>query len=190
MAGLGVSSTRALANSSASSWSPPSPSTHDVPAHVRWTTRWCRAPCSASSIRSSSTLRTMYPIAAFPRWLQAIAIVDPSPTASTASRPSCSRTALRGHPVRPLFLFVFGIGTLLIATPCSSGLCNSAPPGRRKKFPESASLLRNKTGRSIPVGGWAAFVPSGGKKDCAVSRQRCQPPSRRKSLPAHHKSLQ
>jgi len=35
----------------------------------------------------------MYPIAAFPRWLQAIAIVDPSPTASTASRPSCSRTA-------------------------------------------------------------------------------------------------
>ena len=42
----------------------------------------------------------------------------PSPIAFTASKPSCSKTAaLRPSNSTCFFLFVFGIGTLLIATP-------------------------------------------------------------------------
>jgi ABC-2 type transport system permease protein len=60
----------------------------------------------------------IYPIAAFPKWLRAIAIVDPFTYAIHGFQAVLLKdggfTAIRGDL---LFLFVFGIGTLLIATP-------------------------------------------------------------------------
>jgi ABC-2 type transport system permease protein len=60
----------------------------------------------------------IYPIAAFPRWLRAIAIVDPFSYAIHGFQAILLKdggfTAIRGDL---LFLFTFGIGTLLIATP-------------------------------------------------------------------------
>jgi ABC-2 type transport system permease protein len=62
----------------------------------------------------------MYPIAAFPRWLQAISVIDPFTYCVHGFKAdSAQRRRLRRHSGRRslLFLFVFGIGTLLIATP-------------------------------------------------------------------------
>ncbi len=60
----------------------------------------------------------IYPIAAFPKWLQAIAIVDPFTYAIHGFKAILLKdggfVAIRGDL---LFLFLFGIGTLLIATP-------------------------------------------------------------------------
>jgi len=60
----------------------------------------------------------IYPIAAFPKWLRAIAIVDPFTYAIHGFQAILLKdggfTAIRGDL---LFLFIFGIGTLLIATP-------------------------------------------------------------------------
>jgi ABC-2 type transport system permease protein len=60
----------------------------------------------------------IYPIAAFPKWLRAIAIVDPF----TYTIHGFKATLLKDGGITAiqtdlLFLFVFGIGTLLIATP-------------------------------------------------------------------------
>ena len=60
----------------------------------------------------------IYPIAAFPRWLQAIAIVDPFTYAIHALQQVLLKTAGFVAIYRDLtFLSLFGIGTLLIATP-------------------------------------------------------------------------
>jgi ABC-2 type transport system permease protein len=60
----------------------------------------------------------MYPIAAFPKWLQAMAVVDPFTYAIHGFKAILLKdggmTAIRGDL---LFLFAFGIGTLLVATP-------------------------------------------------------------------------
>jgi ABC-2 type transport system permease protein len=60
----------------------------------------------------------IYPIAAFPPWLRAIALVDPFTYAIHGLQAILLKdggfTAIRGDL---LFLFVFGIGSLLIATP-------------------------------------------------------------------------
>jgi ABC-2 type transport system permease protein len=60
----------------------------------------------------------MYPIAAFPKWLQAMAVVDPFTYAIHGFKAILLKdggmTAIKGDL---LFLFVFGIGTLLVATP-------------------------------------------------------------------------
>jgi ABC-2 type transport system permease protein len=60
----------------------------------------------------------IYPIAAFPKWLRGIAIVDPFTYAIHGFQAVLLKdggfTAIRTDL---LFLFVFGIGTLLIATP-------------------------------------------------------------------------
>ncbi|HMG85421.1 MAG TPA: ABC transporter permease [Terracidiphilus sp.] len=60
----------------------------------------------------------IYPIAAFPKWLRAIAIVDPFTYAIHGFKAILLKdggfVAIRGDL---LFLFLFGIGTLLIATP-------------------------------------------------------------------------
>jgi len=60
----------------------------------------------------------IYPIAAFPRWLRAIAVVDPFTYAIHGFQAILLKdggfTAIRGDL---LFLFAFGIGTLLVATP-------------------------------------------------------------------------
>jgi ABC-2 type transport system permease protein len=60
----------------------------------------------------------MYPIAAFPKWLQAMAVIDPFTYAIHGFKAILLKdggmTAIKGDL---LFLFVFGIGTLLIATP-------------------------------------------------------------------------
>jgi ABC-2 type transport system permease protein len=60
----------------------------------------------------------IYPIAAFPKWLRAIAIVDPFTYAIHGFQAVLLKdggfTAIRSDL---LFLFVFGIGSLLIATP-------------------------------------------------------------------------
>ncbi len=60
----------------------------------------------------------IYPIAAFPPWLRAIAIVDPFTYAIHGFKAILLKdggfVAIRGDL---LFLFAFGIGTLLIATP-------------------------------------------------------------------------
>jgi ABC-2 type transport system permease protein len=60
----------------------------------------------------------MYPIAAFPRWLQAMAVVDPFTYAIHGFKAILLKDggliAIRGDL---LFLFAFGIGTLLVATP-------------------------------------------------------------------------
>jgi ABC-2 type transport system permease protein len=60
----------------------------------------------------------IYPIAAFPRWLRAIAVVDPFTYAIHGFQAILLKdggfTAIRGDLV---FLFAFGIGTLLVATP-------------------------------------------------------------------------
>jgi ABC-2 type transport system permease protein len=60
----------------------------------------------------------IYPIAAFPKWLRAIATVDPFTYAIHGFQAVLLKdggfTAIRNDL---LFLFIFGIGTLLIATP-------------------------------------------------------------------------
>jgi len=60
----------------------------------------------------------MYPIAAFPKWLQAMAVVDPFTYAIHGFKAILLKDggmiAIRGDL---LFLFAFGIGTLLVATP-------------------------------------------------------------------------
>ncbi len=60
----------------------------------------------------------IYPIAAFPKWLRAIAIVDPFTYAIHGFKATLLKdggfTAIQFDV---LFLYVFGIGTLLIATP-------------------------------------------------------------------------
>ena len=60
----------------------------------------------------------MYPIAAFPKWLQAMAVGDPFTYAIHGFKAILLKdggmTAIRGDL---LFLFAFGIGTLLVATP-------------------------------------------------------------------------
>ena len=60
----------------------------------------------------------IYPIAAFPPWLRAIAIVDPFTYASHGFKAILLKdggfAAIQGDL---LFLFTFGIGTLLLATP-------------------------------------------------------------------------
>jgi ABC-2 type transport system permease protein len=60
----------------------------------------------------------IYPISAFPKWLQAIAIVDPFTYAIHGFKAILLKDggfAAIQHDL--IFLFVFGIGTLLIATP-------------------------------------------------------------------------
>ena len=60
----------------------------------------------------------IYPIAAFPKWLQAIAIVDPFTYAIHGFKSIVLKDGGFVSIQRDLlFLFVFGIGTLLIATP-------------------------------------------------------------------------
>jgi len=58
------------------------------------------------------------PVAAFPKWLRGIAVVDPFTYAIHGFKAILLKdggfVAIRGDL---LFLFVFGIGTLLIATP-------------------------------------------------------------------------
>ena len=58
------------------------------------------------------------PVAAFPKWLQAIAIVDPFTYAIHGFKAILLKdggfVAIRGDL---MYLFLFGIGTLLIATP-------------------------------------------------------------------------
>jgi ABC-2 type transport system permease protein len=60
----------------------------------------------------------IYPISAFPKWLQGIALVDPFSYSIHGLQAILLKdggfTAIRGDL---LFLFAFGIGTLLIATP-------------------------------------------------------------------------
>ncbi len=60
----------------------------------------------------------MYPIAAFPKWLQAMAVIDPFTYAIHGFKAILLKDggmiAIRGDL---LFLFAFGIGTLLVATP-------------------------------------------------------------------------
>jgi ABC-2 type transport system permease protein len=60
----------------------------------------------------------MYPIAAFPKWLQAMAVVDPFTYAIHGLKAILLKDggfeAIKGDL---LFLFVFGVATLLIATP-------------------------------------------------------------------------
>jgi ABC-2 type transport system permease protein len=60
----------------------------------------------------------IYPIAAFPKWLRAIAIVDPFTYAIHGFKAVLLKDG--GFPAIQndlLFLFIFGIGTLLVATP-------------------------------------------------------------------------
>jgi ABC-2 type transport system permease protein len=61
---------------------------------------------------------SIYPIAAFPPWLRAIAIVDPFTYAIHGFKAILLKdggfVAIQGDLI---FLFTFGIGTLLLATP-------------------------------------------------------------------------
>ncbi len=60
----------------------------------------------------------MYPIAAFPAWLRAIAVVDPFTYAIHGFKAILLKDGgFVAIQFDLLFLFVFGIGTLLIATP-------------------------------------------------------------------------
>ncbi len=60
----------------------------------------------------------IYPIAAFPKWLQAIAIVDPFTYAIHGFKSILLKDGgFVSIETDLLFLFIFGIGTLLIATP-------------------------------------------------------------------------
>jgi ABC-2 type transport system permease protein len=60
----------------------------------------------------------MYPIAAFPRWLQAIAVVDPFTYCIHGFKAILLKDGgFQAIQFDLLFLFVFGMGTLLIATP-------------------------------------------------------------------------
>jgi ABC-2 type transport system permease protein len=60
----------------------------------------------------------MYPIAAFPPWLRAIAVVDPFTYAIHGFKAILLKDGgFVAIQYDLLFLFVFGIGTLLIATP-------------------------------------------------------------------------
>lgn len=60
----------------------------------------------------------MYPIAAFPRWLRAISIIDPFTYCVHGFRAILLKDGgFVAIQYDLLFLFVFGIGTLLIATP-------------------------------------------------------------------------
>jgi ABC-2 type transport system permease protein len=60
----------------------------------------------------------MYPIAAFPRWLRAISIIDPFTYCVHGFKAVLLKDGgFVSIQYDLLFLFVFGIGTLLIATP-------------------------------------------------------------------------
>jgi ABC-2 type transport system permease protein len=60
----------------------------------------------------------MYPIAAFPKWLQAIAVVDPFTYVIHGFKAVLLKDGgFQAIQFDLFFLFVFGIGTLLIATP-------------------------------------------------------------------------
>ena len=60
----------------------------------------------------------MYPIAAFPRWLQAISVVDPFTYCVHGFKAILLKDGgFQAIQYDLLFLFVFGIGTLLVATP-------------------------------------------------------------------------
>jgi len=60
----------------------------------------------------------IYPIAAFPKWLRAIAIVDPFTYAIHGFKAILLKDGgFAAMQTDLIFLFVFGIGTLLIATP-------------------------------------------------------------------------
>jgi ABC-2 type transport system permease protein len=60
----------------------------------------------------------IYPIAAFPKWLRAIAIVDPFTYAIHGFKAILLKDGgFAAIQTDLIFLFVFGIGTLLIATP-------------------------------------------------------------------------
>jgi ABC-2 type transport system permease protein len=60
----------------------------------------------------------MYPIAAFPKWLQAIAVVDPFTYVIHGFKAILLKDGgFVAIQYDLLFLFVFGMGTLLIATP-------------------------------------------------------------------------
>jgi ABC-2 type transport system permease protein len=60
----------------------------------------------------------MYPIASFPWWLRAISVVDPFTYCIHGFKAICSKTAAsRPSSSTCSSSFVFGIGTLLIATP-------------------------------------------------------------------------
>jgi ABC-2 type transport system permease protein len=60
----------------------------------------------------------MYPIAAFPRWLQAISVVDPFTYCVHGFKAVLLKDGgFVAIQYDLLFLFAFGIGTLLIATP-------------------------------------------------------------------------
>jgi len=60
----------------------------------------------------------MYPIASFPAWLRAIAVVDPFTYIIHGLKAVILKDGgFQAIQFDLLFLFVFGIGTLLIATP-------------------------------------------------------------------------
>ena len=60
----------------------------------------------------------IYPIAAFPKWLRAIAVVDPFTYAIHGFKAILLKDGgFVAIQYDLLFLFVFGIGTFLIATP-------------------------------------------------------------------------
>ena len=92
-----------------------------VPATIRMSCRGART-CAARASDGGSVgwYRRDFtlPVAAFPKWLQAIAVVDPFTYAIHGFKAILLKdggfVAIRGDL---LFLFAFGIGTLLIATP-------------------------------------------------------------------------
>jgi ABC-2 type transport system permease protein len=60
----------------------------------------------------------MYPVAAFPAWLRAISVIDPFTYAVHGFKAVMLKDGgFVAIQYDLLFLFVFGIGTLLIATP-------------------------------------------------------------------------
>jgi ABC-2 type transport system permease protein len=60
----------------------------------------------------------MYPIAAFPRWLQAISVIDPFTYCVHGFKAIFLKDGgFVAIQYDLLFLFAFGIGTLLLATP-------------------------------------------------------------------------
>ena len=106
----------------------------------------------------------MYPIAAFPPWLRAIAVVDPFTYCVHGFKAILLKDGgFVAIQYDLLFLFVFGIGTLLSRhAALQANVVTGRTSRTRKRFPAgNARSSGMQRGGPFLVGGWAALLRSG-----------------------------
>jgi len=93
----------------------------------------------------------MYPTASFPKWMQALTVVDPFTYVIHGFKAALLKNggfeAINGDLT---FLFIFGISTLLIAVPLFKRTLSGS--GGKWDFLRAKQQVRNADGRSTPCG--------------------------------------